>query len=102
MNYGACMKKPDLKKVVEAIGRAVLYFGGEQIDLAKAIGVDKSLISHWKSGKAKIPFDTALEIENKTLGNITVEELMPHLGDVLNNRLAKLKRHKKQKHFHSP
>ncbi len=88
------MKKPDLKKVVEAIGRAVLYFGGEQIDLAKAIGVDKSLISHWKSGNSRIPFTTALEIENKTRGTVTVEELMPHLGDVLNNRLAKLKNKK--------
>ena len=91
------MKKPELKKVVEAIARAVEYFGGEQIDLAKAIGVNKSLISHWKSGSARIPFDTALEIENKTCGIVTVEELMPHLGEVLNNRLAKLKRHKKKR-----
>ncbi len=73
------MGKTQVKKVAEAINRAVDYLEGDQVTLASALGVSKSLISHWKSGQTKVSIKKARDIEKVTGAAVTVEDLIPYL-----------------------
>lgn len=50
-----------------------------QDDFAKSIGVTQGLVWQWLEGRQRITAERALEIEEKTKGEITREELRPDL-----------------------
>jgi DNA-binding transcriptional regulator YdaS (Cro superfamily) len=55
------------------IQKALAAAGGRKTDLAKLLGITPSAISQW----ARVPYRRALQIEARTLGRVTREELRP-------------------------
>jgi len=53
--------------------KALKAAGGRNADLAKLLGISPSAISQW----AKVPYRRALQIEARTDGRVTREELRP-------------------------
>jgi DNA-binding transcriptional regulator YdaS (Cro superfamily) len=60
------MEDPGLTAAREAAG-------GKNIDLAKLLGVTESAVSQWK----RVPYQRAIEIEEKTEGRLTRHDLRP-------------------------
>lgn len=50
-----------------------------QEEFAKAIGVTQGLVSHWVTGRTRIPAERVLTIEQATGGLVTRHELRPDL-----------------------
>lgn len=46
---------------------------------AQALGVSQGLVSHWVTGRARIPAERVLTIEAATGGQVTRHELRPDL-----------------------
>jgi len=46
---------------------------------AQAIGVSQGLVSHWVTGRTRIPAERVLTIEAATDGKVTRHELRPDL-----------------------
>ncbi|MEA3641859.1 MAG: helix-turn-helix domain-containing protein [Lamprobacter sp.] len=46
-------------------------------ELAKALGVSKQAVSHWRTGRYRVPAEHCREIERLTNGAVTVYELRP-------------------------
>jgi DNA-binding transcriptional regulator YdaS (Cro superfamily) len=63
-----------------ALHKAIKYFDNSQAELARAIRVDRRKINDWfnRDGRA-IPYNFAVAIELATNGNVTREELAPHV-----------------------
>ena len=57
------------------IARARAAAGGRNADLARLLGITPSAISQW----ARVPYRRALQIEARTAGRVTREELRPDL-----------------------
>ena len=62
------MDDPGLEKARQAAG-------GRNADLARLLGISPSAISQW----ARVPYRRALQIEARTAGRVTREELRPDL-----------------------
>lgn len=60
------MEDPGLAAAREAAG-------GKNVDLAKMLGVTESAVSQWK----RVPYQRAVEIEEKTGGKVTRHDLRP-------------------------
>lgn len=58
--------------------QAISYFGS-QAELARRVGCDKSLVTHWKKGRRKITAETAIMIEELTESTVLREILRPDL-----------------------
>lgn len=70
-----------------AIQRAINYFGGSQVELAKNINVSKAQVWQWLNNVNSIAVGKAIEIEDKTNGQVTCEELRPDVNwSVLRNK----------------
>jgi DNA-binding transcriptional regulator YdaS (Cro superfamily) len=50
-----------------------------QVLLAGKLGVDRSLVSQWLSGKTKVTAERAVQIERATNGAVTRAELRPDI-----------------------
>jgi DNA-binding transcriptional regulator YdaS (Cro superfamily) len=59
---------PGIRKAIEAAG-------GRSADLAKLLGISPSAISQW----ARVPYRRALQIEARTQGRVTRQELRPEV-----------------------
>lgn len=46
-----------------------------QSEFGKQLGVTQGLVSHWLTGRANIPLETAIKIESVTRGAVTVYDL---------------------------
>jgi DNA-binding transcriptional regulator YdaS (Cro superfamily) len=57
------------------IAKARAAAGGRNIDLARLLGISPAAISQW----ARVPYRRALQIEARTEGQVTREELRPDL-----------------------
>ena len=55
------------------IAKARAAAGGRNIDLAKLLGISPSAISQW----VQVPYRRALQIEARTQGRVTRQELRP-------------------------
>ena len=55
--------------------KARLAAGGRNADLARLLGITPAAISQW----VRVPFRRALQIEARTAGRVTREELRPDL-----------------------
>ena len=55
------------------IQKALQTAGDRNADLAKLLGISPSAISQW----ARVPYGQALQIEARTRGRVTREELRP-------------------------
>ena len=55
------------------IQKALAAVGGRNIDLAKLLGISPSAISQW----VRVPYRRALQMEARTQGRVTREELRP-------------------------
>lgn len=55
------------------IHKALAAAGGRNADLARLLGITPSAISQW----ARVPYRRALQIEARTRGRVTKEELRP-------------------------
>ena len=64
--YVRRMEDPGLTAARDAVG-------GKNIDLAKLLGVTESAVSQWK----KVPYQRAIEIEEKTEGRVTRHDIRP-------------------------
>lgn len=62
---------------MEDIGlqKAKAAAGGKNVDLAKLLGVTESAVSQWK----RVPYQRAVEIEDKTQGRVTRHEMRPDI-----------------------
>ena len=69
------MDDPGLAKARQAAG-------GSNADLARFLGISPSAISQW----VRVPYRRALQIEARTAGRVTREELRP---DVFGTALAR-------------
>jgi len=69
------MDDPGLAKALQAAG-------GSNADLARLLGISPSAISQW----VRVPYRRALQIEARTAGRVTREELRP---DVFGTALAR-------------
>ena len=69
------MDDPGLAKARQAAG-------GSNADLARLLGISPSAISQW----VRVPYRRALQIEARTAGRVTREELQP---DVFGTALAR-------------
>jgi len=68
-----------LMSVRRAIVRACKIVGYTQSDLARALDVDRSLVSTWVNGKKRVSLDKACRIEKLTGGKVTMENLRPDI-----------------------
>lgn len=66
--------KNDLRGLYQAIS----YFG-TQTELARKLGLDKSIVTHWVKRRRNITAETAIEIENITNQTVLREHLRPDL-----------------------
>jgi DNA-binding transcriptional regulator YdaS (Cro superfamily) len=57
-----------------SVDDVVAWFGGEQVVLAKKLGVTKAAVSYWVS-EGKIPANRAIQIELLTKGAIKAVDL---------------------------
>ena len=57
-----------------SVDDVVAWFGGEQVVLAKKLGVTKAAVSYWVS-EGKIPANRAIQIEMLTEGAIKAVDL---------------------------
>jgi DNA-binding transcriptional regulator YdaS (Cro superfamily) len=57
-----------------SVDEVVEWFGGEQVTLAKRLGVTKAAVSYWVS-EGKIPANRAIQIELLTEGAIKAVDL---------------------------
>lgn len=57
------------------IAKARAAVGGKNVDLARLLGISPAAISQW----ARVPYKRALQIEARTEGQVTREELRPDL-----------------------
>ena len=57
-----------------SVDDVVAWFGGEQVVLAKKLGVTKAAVSYWVS-EGKIPANRAIQIELLTEGAIKAVDL---------------------------
>ena len=57
-----------------SVDDVVAWFGGEQVVLAKKLGVTKAAVSYWVSER-KIPANRAIQIELLTEGAIKAVDL---------------------------
>ncbi len=71
------MKEKDRNMVRKAITKASIYLGGRKADLARALKVNRSLVSRWANGQSKISLSRAIQIEKITSGSVKIEDLMP-------------------------
>ena len=46
-------------------------------ELAKALGVSKQAVSHWRTGRYRVPAEHCRKIECLTGGQVTVHDLRP-------------------------
>jgi DNA-binding transcriptional regulator YdaS (Cro superfamily) len=54
-------------------------------ELAKALGVSRQAVSHWRTGRYRVPAEHCRKIETITGGKVTVHDLRP---DVFGDRPA--------------
>lgn len=57
-----------------SVDEVVAWFGGEQVTLAKRLGVTKAAVSYWVT-EGKIPANRAIQIELLTDGAIKAVDL---------------------------
>jgi DNA-binding transcriptional regulator YdaS (Cro superfamily) len=57
--------------------QAIDRIGGAE--LARRLGCSKQLVSHWRTGRQRVPAETALDIERVSDGKIIRHELRPDL-----------------------
>lgn len=57
-----------------SVDDVVAWFGGEQVVLAKKLGVTKAAVSYWVS-EGKIPANRAIQVEQITNGAIKAVDL---------------------------
>ena len=57
-----------------SVDEVVAWFGGEQVTLAKRLGVTKAAVSYWVA-EGKIPANRAIQIELLTEGAIKAVDL---------------------------
>jgi hypothetical protein len=57
-----------------SVDDVVAWFGGEQVVLAKKLGVTKAAVSYWVS-EGKIPANRAIQVEQLTQGAIKAVDL---------------------------
>jgi DNA-binding transcriptional regulator YdaS (Cro superfamily) len=51
-------------------------------ELARALGVSKQAVSHWRTGRYRVPAEYCRAIEKHTEGKVTVYDLRPDVfGD---------------------
>lgn len=50
-----------------------------QAEFAKAIGVSQGLVSHWITGRSRVPAERVLTIEQATGGQVTRHDLREDL-----------------------
>jgi len=67
------------KKTLAVLRMAIKFFGGENKDLAEAIGVSRTLVGDWCSAKHSVSLRCAILIEKKTKGAISAIELIPDI-----------------------
>lgn len=48
-------------------------------DLAKAIGVSRQIVSHWRTGRCRVPAERCRAIEKATGGAVTRHDLRPDI-----------------------
>ena len=65
------------KKTLKTLLRVISIFGGENKDLARALGVSDVIVSRWKMGKSPVSIRCAYIIEKKTKGAIKAIDLIP-------------------------
>lgn len=66
-------KNPAIKKVVD-------FFGGSQVETAKKLNVSKSQVWQWLNNVNAIAIEKAIDIEDKTNGEVKCEELRPDVN----------------------
>lgn len=70
-----------------AIQKAIDCFGGSQVELARNLNVTRAQVWQWLNYKNSISLEKAIDIEDKTNGQVTCEELIPDVNwSVLRNR----------------
>jgi DNA-binding transcriptional regulator YdaS (Cro superfamily) len=62
-----------MNTVIQAIDR----IGGTE--LARRLGCSKQLVSFWRTGRQRVPAETAVDIERVTHGAVRRHELRPDL-----------------------
>jgi DNA-binding transcriptional regulator YdaS (Cro superfamily) len=48
-------------------------------DLARQLGVSRQLVSHWRTGRCRVPAERCRDIERATGGKVTVYDLRPDI-----------------------
>lgn len=71
---------PDIR---EAIDKAVQLCGKTQTDLALALGVRQSTISHWRTRACRPTVEHALAVQRLTRKRVKVVDLRPDLADLI-------------------
>lgn len=82
VNLNLTLKEKQMKNEIEnknnqsvwSVKDIVDWFGGEQVTLAKKLGVTKAAVSYWVS-ENKIPANRAIQIEQITKGNFKAVDL---------------------------
>ena len=67
------MKNEEISHSV-TVDDVVAWFGGEQVRLAKKLGVTKAAVSYWVS-EGKMPANRAIQVEQITKGEIKAVDL---------------------------
>jgi len=69
------------KRSHAATRRAIALLGGGT-KTARAIGVDKSDVSHWKRGDRVPSLKWAIQLANATNGKVKAAEIRPELANI--------------------
>lgn len=64
----------------ESIQKAIDFFGGSQVELAKALNVSKSQVWQWLNNINSISLEKIIMLEEKTNGFIRCEDLRPDIN----------------------
>lgn len=78
-----------MNKKSEPIEKALKFYNGSQAEFARAVNVTRAQVWQWLNKVNSIPAEKAIEIEEKTKGAVTCEELRPDVKwHVLRNKKA--------------
>lgn len=68
-------RKPTRKQIA-SVQKAIDYFGGTNISLAKEIGVGETIVRFWRIGERPVSLQRAIMIEKVTKGHVKVSDLI--------------------------